>query len=223
MKNILARGGIEFLAVLLGISGSLWIDNYSNDKEILIALNQDISNIKLELLEDLREINRVDSLVTVGINQINIYIKIANKEIPLSSIDSEVSLRTQGLTNTFFPMGSSYLVAQNSGRINKINDLRLLKSISKYYQNSYERLKANNFMYDEFLNSNFFRFKATIDSKKSHEDIFRLFESVNYNVLFLEWRNRRSSYQNYVLNDLKISANQLLIDINNYLSNMQKK
>jgi hypothetical protein len=223
MKNILARGGIEFLAVLLGISGSLWIDNYSNDKEILIALNQDISNIKLELLEDLREINRVDSLVTVGINQINIYIKIANKEIPLSSIDSEVFLRTQGLTNTFFPMGSSYLVAQNSGRINKINDLRLLKSISKYYQNSYERLKANNFMYDEFLNSNFFRFKATIDSKKSHEDIFRLFESVKYNVLFLEWRNRRSSYQNYVLNDLKISANQLLIDINNYLSNMQKK
>ena len=26
MKNILARGGIEFIAVLLGISGSLWID-----------------------------------------------------------------------------------------------------------------------------------------------------------------------------------------------------
>ena len=27
MKNILARGGIEFLAVLLGISGSLWMEN----------------------------------------------------------------------------------------------------------------------------------------------------------------------------------------------------
>ena len=27
MKNILARGGIEFLAVLLGITGSLYIDN----------------------------------------------------------------------------------------------------------------------------------------------------------------------------------------------------
>jgi len=223
MKNILARGGIEFLAVLLGISGSLWIDNYSNEKEIFLALNQDISNIKLELQEDLREINRVDSLVAVGINQINIYMKIANKEIPLSKIDSVIFLRTQGLTTTFFPMGSSYLVAQNSGRINKINDLSLLKSISKYYQNSYERLKTNNFMYDEFLNNNFFRFKATIDSKKSHEDIFRLFNSLEYNVLFLEWRNRRSSYQNYVLNDLKISANQLLIDINNYLSNMQKK
>ena len=28
MKNLLARGGIEFLAVLLGISGSLWVDDY---------------------------------------------------------------------------------------------------------------------------------------------------------------------------------------------------
>ena len=34
MKNILARGGIEFLAVLLGISGSLWIDgNQENRKK----------------------------------------------------------------------------------------------------------------------------------------------------------------------------------------------
>ena len=29
MKNVLARGGIEFLAVLLGISGSLWLDDRS--------------------------------------------------------------------------------------------------------------------------------------------------------------------------------------------------
>ena len=34
MKNVLARGGIEFLAVLLGISGSLWIDDYSEKKEL---------------------------------------------------------------------------------------------------------------------------------------------------------------------------------------------
>ena len=34
MKNILARGGIEFLAVLLGISGSLWIENNKQDTEL---------------------------------------------------------------------------------------------------------------------------------------------------------------------------------------------
>ena len=35
MKNILTRGGIEFLAVLLGISGSMYIDERRED----IALN----------------------------------------------------------------------------------------------------------------------------------------------------------------------------------------
>ena len=33
MKNILARGGIEFIAVLLGITGSLWIDENKQTKE----------------------------------------------------------------------------------------------------------------------------------------------------------------------------------------------
>ena len=33
MKNILARGGIEFLAVLLGISGSLWIDGNQENRQ----------------------------------------------------------------------------------------------------------------------------------------------------------------------------------------------
>ena len=42
MKNILARGGIEFLAVLLGISGSLWVDDYrielANQEKTIITL-----------------------------------------------------------------------------------------------------------------------------------------------------------------------------------------
>tara|TARA_B110000438_G_scaffold63609_1_gene64098 strand:- start:54 stop:365 length:312 start_codon:yes stop_codon:yes gene_type:complete len=34
MKNILARGGVEFLAVLLGITASLWIDKNQKESEI---------------------------------------------------------------------------------------------------------------------------------------------------------------------------------------------
>ena len=34
MKNILARGGIEFLAVLLGITASLWIDKNQKESDI---------------------------------------------------------------------------------------------------------------------------------------------------------------------------------------------
>jgi len=34
MKNILARGGIEFLAVLLGITASLWIDKNQRESDV---------------------------------------------------------------------------------------------------------------------------------------------------------------------------------------------
>ena len=34
VKNILARGGIEFLAVFLGIALSLWVDDVNKAKEL---------------------------------------------------------------------------------------------------------------------------------------------------------------------------------------------
>ncbi|MBC8345765.1 MAG: hypothetical protein ISR82_08445 [Candidatus Marinimicrobia bacterium] len=62
MKNILARGGIEFLAVLLGISGSLWIDDSSTNRNdrteeyeaysrLSNALEQDIKNLEKALID----------------------------------------------------------------------------------------------------------------------------------------------------------------------------
>ena len=72
-------------------------------------------------------------------------------------------------------------------------------------------------MYDEFLNINYFSFLAELESKKTDNEIFELFESGKYRVLFLEWRNRRSVYSSYVLRDLKNSAKQLLLDIDNYI------
>ena len=43
MKNILARGGIEFIAVLLGLTGSLWIDANVKENEA-IKQNDEILN-----------------------------------------------------------------------------------------------------------------------------------------------------------------------------------
>ena len=45
MKNILARGGIEFLAVFLGISLSLWVDEYQKSKEAKKLNDQILSRL----------------------------------------------------------------------------------------------------------------------------------------------------------------------------------
>ena len=43
MKNILARGGIEFLAVFIGIILSLYLDDVRDDR---IVQNKNINNLR---------------------------------------------------------------------------------------------------------------------------------------------------------------------------------
>ena len=58
MKNIFARGGIEFLAVLLGISGSLWLDDrstFTQERKYEIEAYQRLSNALTLDMEGLKE------------------------------------------------------------------------------------------------------------------------------------------------------------------------
>ncbi|MBT6197395.1 MAG: hypothetical protein HOI06_01255 [Pelagibacteraceae bacterium] len=211
MKNILARGGIEFLAVLLGITLSLWVDENSKNKDIHLALQKDLINIRADLNKDLNEIERIDSLKTKGLEQLEIYLDIINNKRQIEDADSTLLFNNYGnISYTFFPMGSSYLVSLNSGRINYIEDLELIIALSKYYQNSYERIKTNNFMFDEFLNKNFFRFRSILEDQKTVKDKINILKSGRFSEYILEAEDRISSYQSYVLVDMKNSANNLL-------------
>ena len=211
MKNILARGGIEFLAVLLGITLSLWVDENSKNKDIHLALQKDLINIRADLNKDLNEIERIDSLKTKGLEQLEIYLDIINNKRQIEDADSTLLFNNYGnISYTFFPMGSSYLVSLNSGRINYIEDLELIIALSKYYQNSYERIKTNNFMFDEFLNKNFFRFRSILEGQKTVKDKINILKSGRFSEYILEAEDRISAYQSYVLVDMKNSANNLL-------------
>ena len=214
MKNILTRGGIEFLAVMIGISLSLWVDENSKNKEIHLALQKDLINIRADLNEDINEIERIDSLKSKGLDQLEIYLEIINNKFVVKEVDSTLLFKNYGdISYTFFPMGSSYLVSLNSGRINYIEDLELIIALSKYYQNSYERIKTNNFMFDEFLNKNFFRFRSVLKNQKTINDKYEIIKSGRFLEYILEAKDRITAYQSYVLVDMKISAKNLLMII----------
>ena len=61
MKNILARGGIEFLAVLLGLSGSLTLEDKRQKDELNSKLKQDYIKILEDVTLDIDAINEVIS------------------------------------------------------------------------------------------------------------------------------------------------------------------
>ena len=67
MKNILARGGIEFLAVLLGITASLWIDKNQNENENENERIKMLSSLQMEI----NEINIFRQLVVLIYNLLN--------------------------------------------------------------------------------------------------------------------------------------------------------
>ena len=81
MKNILARGGIEFLAVLLGITLSLYLDQQieesailKNEKSLLsdlqVSLNQDIDYAQKVLNDMRRSIDAQEILINYECNEV---------------------------------------------------------------------------------------------------------------------------------------------------------
>ena len=59
MNNIFARGGIEFLAVFLGIALSFYVEEWQNTNVQKNLLNKDCKNILLDVNEDIVTIKNI--------------------------------------------------------------------------------------------------------------------------------------------------------------------
>ena len=135
MKNIIAKGGIEFLAVLIGITSSLWIDDYStslNDKKqgkdalvnISVSLNKDLKQIDNVIRDLNNEITMLDSMI-YNFNSL--------------SKDSVASYMDKINTYfTFYPNLSTYETLKNTGQLYKISDLDILEKIVNIYEMIYK-------------------------------------------------------------------------------------
>ena len=76
MNNLFTRGGIEFLAVFIGIVLSLWVDDWREERELRNRLNEDYKKIQNEIKAD---ILNIDSIIFS--NQVH----IKNEEYLLST------------------------------------------------------------------------------------------------------------------------------------------
>ncbi|MEE2918421.1 MAG: hypothetical protein VX489_05780, partial [Candidatus Neomarinimicrobiota bacterium] len=59
MKNILARGGIEFLAVFLGIALSFYVEEMQTEKDNERKKDQYLSDLTNTLEMDIQQINKL--------------------------------------------------------------------------------------------------------------------------------------------------------------------
>ncbi len=159
MKNILARGGIEFLAVIMGISGSLWLDDnntYNSDRKqeyeaydrLSNALSEDIKLMDEALIEN-------DRVIYIIENMMNNMSNLSNDTLSVYIDESQTYANIN-------PHISDYETLKNTGRLYKITDIDLLQKIIDLYDNRYGVIdhwtiedKRAIFMQDEFFINNY--------------------------------------------------------------------
>ena len=148
MKNTLARGGIEFLAVFLGIALSLWVDDYQEEKEISVRLMDDYKKIHSEIKED---ILLIDTLIT-RTNELldtELYLMKVLDRKEKFDFDTVVSIITNLVAPTFFGNISAYSSSVTSGRFNMSTEDEITQKVSKLYEHYYKRLVLNGDLIDQ--------------------------------------------------------------------------
>ena len=135
MKNILARGSIEFIAVFLGIFLSLWVDGKIK--------NIDLQNEKEQVYELLSK--QIDELLLYTEKRIILYERQISRgqflinnwnEIRKMSLDDKNEFIADiwfSIKNAYYPEFSTYETLMGSGQINLV-DFKTIKMFGTLYK-----------------------------------------------------------------------------------------
>ena len=150
MKNTLARGGVEFLAVLFGITISLWVEDWRQDRDIQDKILEDFINIRDEIEIDIKNIDRIIASVDKQSELLKTLIKYSNKELNFEEEKILTSLQ-EVTAPTFFGSLTAYKASVSSGRLNFSTEQNISNEISLLYEHFYKRLDTNSEIYDQRL------------------------------------------------------------------------
>ena len=133
MKNILAKGGVEFLAVFLGIGLSLWVDDYRDSVNIKKEIKSSLYALEIEITDNVKTLNYILKRIDFNISFTE---KLLNTDILFKQ---EVSSKDSIWNASIIPIGNKlYLNAYNnmvfSSFIHKIDDKKLLYDIQTIYE-----------------------------------------------------------------------------------------
>ena len=228
MNKMLTRGGIEFLAVLLGISGSLWLDDrstYALDRKYEIEAYERLSNALLQDIEGLKvDAKKNDRMISVLEKMINGMGDISNDSL-INYIDITQSYSDME-THT-----SDYETLKKTGRLYNVTDIDMLESIIDMYDNKYREIedwksedKRAIWLQDEFFIKNYSMRVApnwtTIkDIKKDRERLINDSTYQNYLIFLFKVKSR----MNEEWGKLRAEMIQLNADITLRLEDLVKK
>ena len=149
MNKLLTRGGVEFLAVFLGIALSFNVEEWREDAQIKNRLRSDYINIKKDLEKDLPYLVRIMEEQAVAKKNMQKMIKMLHPDTTFD-YDEFMRLNTAAVgNNTFFGTQSSYDASVASGRLTYFGNDELSNEIGKIYSHHYYRIHYNGELLDK--------------------------------------------------------------------------
>ena len=135
MKNILARGGIEFLAVFLGIALSLWVDGINKEKE-LEKQKMEVFSLLIKQTDELLDYTK-SKLIEYDRQAVRFQLLIDNWEsFNIDTIQDKEGFVSDIwfiLGNAYYPDFTTYETLMSSGEINLV-DFNSIKMFGRLYQ-----------------------------------------------------------------------------------------
>ena len=224
MKTILARGGIEFLAVFLGIALSLWVDDFREERELKERLNDDLIKIYNEVQANTANIETIIDLNEKYLSYEERLLQILNREI-VFNFNEAIELTSNLRWPTYFGETTAYRSSVSSGRFNTSKNDSLVRQLSRLYEHFFIRLKLNGDILDkqafEFTGNHSKKFNKA-KFKQSSIDTLNLtkyfFSDDFHNGLLGTYETRKKYYMNR-LKDTKIQLNKVKSTYHKYYFN----
>jgi len=205
MKNILARGGIEFLAVLLGITGSLWIDNNQKESDIELERTKILTSLQMEMNEIKNYCDERKRTWKKDINLLNEFLYPSNG---IFSVDSILKMTTSKsrierfmiIYRVFDPPMNRYYSIINSGDLKYVKSDKVKEILSRLHNTSFSYVETS-VEYEKQLKQSFLSFLAI-----NHSDVILARDNTKISI------NRYSELLNDAIkSDDKLKANFIMI------------
>lgn len=149
MNKLLTRGGIEFIAVFLGIALSFNVEEWREDAQIRNRLRSDYVNIKKDLEKDLPYLERIVNEQQAA-NQSSLkMLEMLNPESTFNYKEFMLLNEKSIGNNTFFGTQSSYDASVSSGRLTYFGNDELSNEIGKVFSHHYYRIHYNGELLDK--------------------------------------------------------------------------
>ena len=219
MKNILARGGIEFLAVLLGLSGSLWIDGVSKNNAQRREFFQDLIAINNELIDDLSVVSEKIEYNEKKLKEIREFLTIFEKsKIGEEALDTIAFFKEPLGNRSFFGKKSAYLSSKSAGNFNRTSNLNIVHTLTRLYDQTYVRMDANNkYMDDITLRDDQWTWYLSKSTRNFIYNIDEVLNKINSSE-FYNWVIKNEFMFNYFI-DLMKETKKEMIETQKQLSN----